>query len=169
MKKLLVVFMIVNCTNSLYSQDKTMSAKPVFFSIGAELSLPIGSFANLYNFGLGGSAEVNFGVANKTALTLNAGYIHYSYKSSYYYSSAFGHIIPLLGGVEYNFSPSVFGSAQIGISFFSLGSTSAFTYSPGIGFKLNRNFTALLKFTGWSKGGGTSTALGARLAYTFGK
>ena len=151
---------------SAQSQNKTASSGNGF-SLGAELSLPIGTFGDIYSLGFGGSAQGNFSVAHDMALTLYAGYINYSLKQIY--GSGSQGYIPVLGGVEFDFAPNIFGSGQLGLTFYSKGGGSAFTYSPGIGFRLSRNFSALLKYTAQSKGGATSSAVGLRAAYKFGK
>lgn len=136
-------------------------------SLGAELSLPVGTFGDVYSFGIGASGQANFGIGGTAALTLYAGYISYSLKSTY--GSGSQGYIPLLGGVQFGLSPKVFGSAQLGVTNFTKGGGTAFTYSPGIGFMLGRNISALLKYTAQSKNGATSGAVGARVAYIFGK
>lgn len=152
--------------HAVSAQNKT-SSNGSTFSIGAELSLPVGIFADVYSFGIGASGQANFNIAANTALTLNAGYINYSLKSTY--GSGSQGYIPVLGGVELGFSPTVFGSAQLGMTFYTNGGSSAFTFSPGIGLKISRNFSALLKYVGQSKAGSTTNSVGVRAAYTLGK
>lgn len=168
MKKLFLAFAAIILTvASVKAQNKMSSSSNSSFSLGVELSLPVGIFGDVYSFGIGASGQGNFAVAENTALTLYAGYISYSLKSIY--GSGSQGYVPVLGGVELNFSPTVFGSAQLGLTFYTKGGGSAFTYSPGIGFRLSRNFTALLKYVGQSKAGATSSAVGVRAAYIFGK
>ena len=166
MKKVLFVFIGFMCIfNSVYAQDRVSSSN-TSFSIGAELSLPVGVFGDLYSFGIGASGQGNFNIDNDLALTLYAGYINYSLKDIYGNGST-GYI-PVLGGMEYSFSPKLFGSAQLGLTFYSGGGGSAFTYSPGIGIRLSRSINALLKYTAQSKNNATSGAVGIRASYNFG-
>jgi hypothetical protein len=148
------------------AQNKTSSTASSF-SLGAELSLPVGIFGDVYSFGIGASGQANFHIAANTALTLHAGYINYTLKSTY--GSGSQGYVPVLGGVELGFSPTVFGSAQLGLTFFTKGGGSAFTYSPGIGVKITRNFSALLKYVGQTKAGTATSSVGVRVAYTLGK
>ncbi|HUS02402.1 MAG TPA: hypothetical protein VMY77_11780 [Chitinophagaceae bacterium] len=162
MKKLLIAIVAVIITVTSVNAQNNSS-----FSLGAELALPVGLFGDVYSFGYGASGQGNFGIGTNAAITAYAGYINYSLKSTYG-SGSQGHI-PVLGGVEFGFSPAVFGSAQLGLTFYTKGGGSAFTYSPGIGFRLSKNFSALLKYVGQSKAGATSSAVGLRVAYAFGK
>lgn len=164
MKKLFLAFAAVLIISSINAQNKVASSNNTF-SLGAELSLPVGTFGSVYSFGIGASGQGNFAVADNTALTLYLGYINYSLKSTY--GSGSQGYVPLLGGVEVDFSPTVFGSGQLGLTFYTKGGGSAFTYSPGIGFRLSKNFTALLKYVGQSKAGYTSSSVGLRAAYVF--
>lgn len=135
------------------------------FSIGVEPSIPVGKFGDISSFGIGGSAQAEFKPANNYGLTLNAGYISYTYKASA--GGGSGGFIPVLAGVKYTFSPKVYGHAQLGASFPSSGGTTSFTYSPGIGFQLSKEIDALIKYTGMSSAGYTYGSLGLRLAYNF--
>ncbi len=149
------------------SAQKSAGTSNTTFSLGVELALPVGVFGDLYSFGIGASGQGNFKIDNDLALTAYAGYINYSLKDTYG-NGSIGYI-PVLGGIEYDFSPKVFASAQLGLTFYSGGGGgSAFTYSPGIGLRLSRSITALLKYTAQSKNEATSGAIGLRAAYNFG-
>ena len=84
-------------------------------------------------------------------------------------------LIPVLAGIKYSFTPQVYASAQLGVSFSTeKDGGSNFTYAPGIGYKFSENFDILAKYTGYSVkssgSGSKSTSLntgGIRLAYTF--
>lgn len=162
MKKLFLALTVL-----VFTFSTTHAQSNVNLSLGAELSLPVGTFGDVYSFGIGASGQANFGIGGNTALTLYAGYLSYSLKSAY--GSGSQGYIPLLGGVQFGLSSKVFGSAQLGVTNFTKGGGTAFTYSPGIGVMLSRNISALLKYTAQSKNGATSGAVGARLAYIFGK
>jgi hypothetical protein len=164
MKKLFLAIVGIIFILHTAAQDKVSSSN-TSFSLGAELSLPVGTFGDIYSFGFGASGQGNFAIADDAAITLYAGYINYSLKSTYGSGSA-GYL-PVLGGVEFGFSPQIYASAQLGLTFYTKGGGSAFTYAPGIGFKISNNISALLKYTAQSKGGATSGAVGARLAYIF--
>lgn len=164
MKKVLIAMTLVTIiTCSVRAQSKSGS-NPNIFSIGAELSLPVGTFGNVYSFGIGGSVQLEHKISSDAGLTINAGYIYYSVKSAY--GSGGSGLIPLMAGVKYYFTPMVYGHAQLGAAFSTAtGGGTSFVYSPGIGFILGRNFDALIKFVGFSTSGSTSNTVGLRVAY----
>jgi hypothetical protein len=172
MKKLLLASIIVLTFASVNAQDKGMSSVGgIQFSIGVEPSLPIGDFADFYNFGIGGSLQGEYKASSDLGITLNAGYLTYSAKTfNGFKPDAYG-IVPVMAGFKYYFSPKVYGHGQLGVSIgTSSGATSNFTYSPGIGFYISNNVDLLLKYVGISGSGGASlNSIGARLAYNFGK
>ena len=162
--------------------SKPMSSKAYRFSIGAEPSIPLGSFKDRYKFGFGGSAEGIYQVDPALGITLNAGLIHYSGKdysynvgpSVYTVTGQSQTVIPIMAGIRYSFTPMFYGSAQLGTGIFTKDknnsastSSSAFAYAPGIGYKFTDNFDAELKYQAYSKNSVTNSALGLRLAYTF--
>ena len=177
MKKVLL-FVAVIAISAAVNAQKTSSANPTVFSLGVEGSVPSGTFHSPlgYNFGIGGSAQVDHKISTDAAITLNVGYINYSNPNSnpkYHFS-----VIPVLGGVKYWFSPKVYGSAQLGAAFNSTKisnssnttySSTGFAYSPGIGFNVTKGLDLLVKYFGNSAGGATLNSFGARLAYTFGQ
>lgn len=166
-KRFLILSLILVSIIALNAQSKKVRSTNNIFSLGAEISLPTGLFNDVYKFGLGASAQGGFPVSAKTFLTLNSGYISYLFKNNYGGGSE--GFIPVLGGVEYNFSQIIFGSAQAGFTFYTAGGGQAFTYSPGVGFRLNKRFAALIKYTSKIKNALSSNAVGVRLSYNCGK
>ncbi len=170
MKKLFFITALTAVSFAGNAQNETN--KPLKFSIGLEAALPLGDFGDVSSFGIGGSAQADYSVAEKLALTLNAGYISFSGKSytiagTTYKASATG-FIPVLAGFKYDLTPQLYGSAQLGVTFSDQsGGGSIFTYAPGLGYKFTENFDALLKYTGYSDKGGTLNTVGLRIAYTF--
>lgn len=171
MKKLF--FIAAFTAISFLGQAQDDASNPLKFSIGVEAALPLGTFGDAYSFGIGGSVQGDYSIAESLDLTLNAGYISFSGKTeqigggiSFKYPTI-GYI-PVLAGIKYHFSEQLYGSAQLGATFTDQkGSGSAFTYAPGIGFKFTPNVDALLKYTGYSSDGSSSNTIGLRLAYTF--
>ena len=170
MKKLILAFIVTFGVISLNAQ----STGPTMFSIGVEGSVPVGIFHTLgYNFGIGGSVQVEHKISSNTGLTLNIGYITYSNNSTtptYHFN-----VIPLMGGVKYWFSPKVYIHGQLGAAFNSVGysgsnsaTSTGFAYSPGIGFLISNNLDLLIKYFGNSVSGGSFNSFGARLALSFG-
>jgi opacity protein-like surface antigen len=186
MKKLFLAFAVMTITSTAVNAQKTSMANPTTFSIGVEASVPIGIFHDAgYNFGIGGSAQVEHKVSTDMGLTLNAGYLYYSNKNTIPYKYHFS-VIPVLAGVKYWFSPKVYVHGQLGAAFNSTKvnnnstnqtiTSTGFAYSPGVGFMISNNIDLLIKYFGNSVGkdsnsgiaGGTFNSFGARLAYNFG-
>lgn len=166
MKKLFFISALTAVSFAGNAQNQT--GKPLKFSIGLEAALPLGTFADDFSFGIGGSAQADYSVAEKLALTLNAGYISFSGKTISGYKTPSIGLIPVLAGFKYDLTPQLYGSAQLGVTFSDQkGAGSIFTYAPGLGYKFTENFDALLKYTGYSDKGGTSSTVGLRIAYTF--
>lgn len=168
MKKLILVLAVIVTAVSVNAQTKATR-----FSIGVEAAVPMGTFHDAgYNFGIGGSAQVEHNVASNLGLTLNAGYIAFSNTVSgvkFHFNE-----LPVLAGVKYWFSPKVYAHGQLGAVFNSVSysgsssnSSTGFGYSPGVGFLISNNIDVLIKYMGNSVSGGTYGDLGARVAISF--
>ncbi len=174
MKKVLLSVAIVAAAFGASAQKN--DASKLKFSVGVEAAAPIGDFGDASSFGIGGSVQGDYWVAPELAITLNAGYINFIGKDQKFAvpggtitvkGADFG-LIPVLAGIKYNFTPQLYGSAQIGAAFSteSNGGT-LLNYAPGVGYKFSDHVDALLKYTGYSKDSHTSSAVGVRVAYTF--
>jgi hypothetical protein len=158
MKRLFFVLAIT----TIVGTSANAQSKPAI-SIGVDAGIPTTSG---YSFVIGGSLQGDFKVADELALTLSAGYKSWQIKKDFGGGSA--GLIPVLGGVKYYFTPIVYGSGQLGISFSTeSGGGSAFTYAPGVGFKVSKNFDILAKYTGMSSNGINTDEVGVRAAYAF--
>jgi hypothetical protein len=162
MKRL--IFIVAISTIATISAKAQNSSKPTTISIGVDAGIPT---KKAYSFVIGGSLQGDFKVAPELALTLSAGYKSWQVKDDFGGGSV--GLVPVLGGIKYYFTPIVYGSGQLGISFSTeSGGGSNFTYAPGIGFKVSDNFDILAKYTGMAaKGGGSIDEVGVRLAYAF--
>jgi hypothetical protein len=184
MKKLLMSAAIIVLAVGVNAQKGSDDVKKVKFSAGLEAALPLGDFGKAYSFGIGATAQVDYNVAENLDLTGNVGYISFSGKTISTPAVTVGGTvifpatnvkvpsvgyIPVLVGAKYLFSENIYGSAQLGVTIASAkgSSSSVFTYAPGIGYKISDNLDALLKYTGYSQNGGSSSTIGVRVAYTF--
>lgn len=182
MKKLFLSLAVIAATLGANAQTKATSS-PIKVSLGVDAVAPFGDFAKSSKFGLGGSLQGDYNVDPTLAITLSAGYINFFGKdytvsvpgtgNVTYKSANFG-LIPVLAGIKYSFTPQVYASGQLGVSFSTeKDGGSNFTYAPGIGYKFSDNVDILAKYTGYSvknSGNGKSSSLntaGIRLAYTF--
>jgi opacity protein-like surface antigen len=187
MKKLFFIAALAATSFAVQAQD---AAQPIKFSLGAEFALPVGDFINsgggklsdLYSFGIGGSVQGTYAASESLGLTLNVGFLSYLPKEVLGEKLPSFNVIPILAGFEYNLTPQVFASAQLGYSIYGgkfLSDDDAtmggFTYAPGIGYRFTENLSALLKYQGASvtakQGGdkekGNIGQIGLRVAYTF--
>lgn len=186
MKKLMLSLAVITAAIGANAQSSKETMKPFQFSVGLEAALPLGDFGDGYSFGIGGSVQGDYNVASDLAITANVGYISYSGKTVSFPAIVVGGvtvfpaqsyknptigIIPLLAGIKYSFTPTFYGSAQIGAAIFTAsgggGNETTLAYAPGIGYKFTPNFDALLKYNGYSKNGTTNSSVGLRVAYTF--
>jgi hypothetical protein len=145
-KLFLTAFIFTLCVGLANAQKEIKRSSGNTFSLGVESFLPIGLFGQVYSYGVGASAQENFSIDKNLALTIYAAYLNYSLKSTY--GGGSDGYIPVLGGAEINLSSLLYASARVGITFRTQGLGNAFTFSPGVGFKISRNFTALLKYVG---------------------
>jgi len=171
MKKLIFGSFLLCVSFIAKSQDN--GSGDLKFSTGAELALPMGSFGDAYGLGLGASAQADYYVSDKVSLNLNAGYITYQGKTvdlgilgSVKYPSF--NVIPVMAGARYSITENFYGSAQVGLSFWSIDGAngSDFTFAPGIGYKFSK-IDVQLKYNSIGTEGGSSDNLGLRVGYTF--
>lgn len=169
MKKIFLALGVILFTAfSVKAQMKISAENPLRLSVGGEASLPIGKFNQAgYNFGVGGSLQVEYKRFSEFGLIMNAGFITYSQKSGLggqNYSA-----VPVMAGFKYYFIPGSYAQLQIGAAFrTTYGGGTNFVYSPGVGFMVTKKIDALIKLTGLT-GNLTYNSLGLRLAYNFGK
>ena len=190
MKKLLFVVAFAAAGMSVKAQDE--DSKPLKFSIGADVALPVGDFiesgagkfSDYYSLGLGGSVQAAYALDTDLALTFSVGYMSYMAKETDGFKPESLGVIPVQAGIEYNFTPQFFASAQLGYNIYtgkllsdSDAKMSGFSYAPGIGYRFTPNFSAQLRYQGASvkikpDGGGDSESgnlsqIGLRVAYSF--
>lgn len=163
MKKIILAASILAIAFTANAQ----TGKNLTFSLGGELGSATGNLNTTYSIAAGVTAQADIALDKDAAITFNAGIIQLIGKkiknTNFKYRSIA--TIPLLVGVKYNFTPIVYGSAQLGTTVFTnSGGGSKFTYIPGIGFRLDKNIDLLVKYTGLSDAGGI---FGARVAYVF--
>ena len=169
MKTIYTFVFLVLITGSLYAQKNQGITNPFTLSVGPEIQVPVGFFANYHSVGFGATAQGEYRVSQNFGLTLNAGFLLFPVKSTSTGSTTY---LPVLGGVKYWLSDKSYIHGQLGIALPTTpGGQGNFTYSPGIGFQLSRSIDALIKFVGISSNDASSNGLGntvgLRLAYSF--
>lgn len=147
----------------------SVNAQKTTFSLAANAGVGITQY---YGLTAGADLQADIHATTGLKITVSAGYENFAYKVPVTGGNRTGHLsyIPLLAGTKFNLGGKAYGHAQLGYSISTVsGGTGAFTYAPSIGFMLSPNFDVSAKYLGLSFGGGTLSAIVARLAYTFGK
>jgi hypothetical protein len=141
------------------------SEKSLKIGIGAMAGLPMGDMSKAADLAYGADLQAEYAVNSKGAFILSVGYLDFVRKTGYTGKG----VIPILAGAKFNISEKLYGSAQAGISLSTVsGAGSAFTYAPGIGYKVSDKFDLLLKYQSMSlKGGGSISVLGLRAGISF--
>ena len=169
MKKLLLVVVVaLFAVASTKAQKETGVGRPSL-SIGLEGALPLGDFKEAYNFGIGGTVKGALPVATDLDITLSAGYITFSGKTFGEFKAPAFNTIPIKAGVRYRFASGPYVEPQLGYTSASVkggGSTGAFTYAANVGYLFSPALDLGVRYEAMSKGG-TTSFLGARLAYSF--
>ncbi len=107
-------------------------------SIGPEVDLPVGTFADAYKVGFGGTIKGLYGIGSGGQITLTTGYIAFNGKSGLYADQKFN-IIPILAGYRQNFK-SLYVEPQLGAASYKTKVTgfseseTRFTYGVGVGY-----------------------------------
>ena len=112
MKSLLKVLLITLSFVSISNAQNDMA-----IGAGLVVSLPMGSFGDVANMGIGGTAAFELKFAPQMTGVGQIGYISYATDSDAFSFSS----VPLLVGVKYFFVPgsSFYGIGQLGLNFFS--------------------------------------------------
>ena len=188
MKKLFFSAALVAASFITFAQD---DAKALKFGVGLDVAMPMGKFGkdtdvkfgDYYSLGIGASVQGIYSLDEQLGLTLSLGYMSYMPKSIAGEKLPSFSAIPVLAGIEYNFTEQVFASAQIGYTIYGGKLLSdddvkaaGLSYAPGIGFRFAENFSALLKYQGTSATfksdgvkvtGNNISQIGLRVAYNF--
>jgi hypothetical protein len=170
MKKTLFFLALAFTALQMQAQKKNSDSK-ISFNVGGELALATGNLKSAYSIGLGATAQLEYQYDEKMQFTINSGILQYVGRkivtilpNSPALKNRNTAVVPVLGGVKYNFASNFYGAAELGVSIFS-GSNALgtkLTYIPGLGFKANDKFDILLKYTGYANAGG---AFGVRVSY----
>jgi len=159
---------------TLVATAQPKDEKPFKIGAGAMIGLPMGDYSDVASLAFGVDVMGEYAIDPSFGLTLSIGYIDFVKKSDYKdMEDELGvkfklGMIPVLAGAKYYFSDQLYGSAQIGLSFGTAdGAGSAFTFAPGVGYKISDNFDLLLKYQSASKDGSSMSFLGLRAGLSF--
>jgi hypothetical protein len=99
-----------------------LSAQTKQFSLGVDLALPLGDFANEYSFGVGPTAVFELPLGDKLAVTLHAGYNILLVQSDFSEVLESASLLPIQAGVKYFFQEpqkGIYVHAQVGTHLFT--------------------------------------------------
>jgi hypothetical protein len=143
------------------------------FGIGLEGLAPVGDLHQGSNFGIGGTARLQYGLADNLALTLTSGYYNFFAKS---YDLPGGGsikgddlgIVPVKLGIKAFVSQNVYLGAEVGAGFETIenGNTKLIA-SPGIGWA-NQSWDIGARYENFSGQNNSYGTIGLRIAYGFG-
>jgi hypothetical protein len=151
---------------ALYVNAQINNEKSFKIGAGVMVGLPFSDVSSYTNLAYGFDVLGEYAVAPLFGLTLSAGYVDFIKKSGY--AGFKTGLIPILFGGKYYFSDMLYGSAQVGLSLSTQSEAgSAFTFAPGIGYKISKNIDLLIKYQSASSDGGTSAFLGVRAGLSF--
>lgn len=143
------------------------------FGIGLEGLAPVGNLHDVSNIGIGGTARLQYGIADNLALTLTSGYYNFFAKTvnipgiGDVKGDNIG-IIPLKAGIKAFVSQNVYLGAEVGAGFEtrSNGDTKLIA-SPGIGWA-NKSWDIGARYENFSGQSNNYGTVGLRIAYGFG-
>jgi hypothetical protein len=160
--KLLLLFVLFVLAVSVNAQNK--DEKTFKFGAGALIGLPMGDYNDVASLAYGIDLMGEYAVAPNIAINLSAGFLDWALKNGYSGNSS---SIPVLLGGKYSFSDKLYGSLQAGITYQTESGGSAFTFAPGIGYKISKKFDLLLKYQSAVANSIDMSFLGLRAIYTF--
>jgi hypothetical protein len=155
----------VNAQTSTSSPD----SKGWRFGIGAEALAPVGDLHDFSNFGLGGTARLQYDVKSNISFTLTSGYYNFFAKDQAGVTNAPDQgIVPVKLGIKAFFAPKWYFGAEAGAGFETkYAKDTKLILAPGIGFAGDSGWDIGLRYEHFSgQGNGYGTA-GLRVAYAF--
>jgi hypothetical protein len=150
--------------------------------VGLELGRPIGNAHDISNFELGGTARLQYGLNNSTALTLTSGYYNMfgkSYQPLYLTPGGFVTgdgkvkyhdlgIIPVKLGIKSFLAHRLYFGAEAGAGFETISNgNTKLILSPTIGYA-TKVIDLGLRYEGFFGQGNNYGLIGLRVAYGFG-
>ena len=165
MKTKLLILLVIGFLSLSVDAQVENNYKSYKFGVGAMIFIPIGQFSQVDSGAFGFDLQGEYWTNPMLCFTLSTGYQEWvkEYSSLNNWSS-----IPVLGGIKYYFSKTMFVSGKAGLSFYTQnGKGSAFTFAPGLGFKITKRIDLLLLYQSAIKNGDKVEILGARAGFTF--
>ncbi len=170
MKKIFFIVIFYIHPILLFSQsDNLKTSRRLVFNVGIENLLPIGNFAQFYNYGLGISAEVEYKLSPDFSFTFDPGVINYFYNTKSVNVTGSTSYLTLLGGGRYYFPYKIFIDGQIGLAekIDKEQKEKALAFGGSAGIYLNKKITAEFKYIKIKSITSAPETIGLRIGYTF--
>lgn len=157
--------------SNTYAQSKPGESK---LGLGLDLGIPVGSYKNVADYGIGISVLYQKPVAENLNITGNVGYMRFHGPAVYNSINYKEGYVPIKAGARYFVVPGIYSAAELGIAISTAngyGSGTAFAYAPRVGteFKISDSGTIDigLSYESWTRSGGTRSFGGIRVGYNF--
>lgn len=148
---------------------QTTPASALRFGIGLEAGIPTGNIKDYSKFELGGTARLQYGLANNLALTLTSGYYNLFATSDYkdIGGKSIG-IVPVKIGIKAFFADNLYFSAEGGAGFETkYDKNTKLLLSPGLGYA-SKSWDVGVRYENLSGQSDNYGLVGLRIAYGFG-
>jgi hypothetical protein len=170
---------------------QTVPKNALRFGVGVEGLLPVsGQLKDISNVGLGGTARLQYGVANNLALTLTSGYYNYFGKENTYETFSgttvtrvtqkavdFG-MVPIKAGIKAFVSDGFYVGGEVGAGFETKdayrgatgelnGKATKLILAPGLGYA-SKSWDVGARYENFSGQDNNYGIVGLRVAYGFG-
>jgi hypothetical protein len=153
---------------SIYKKKTSKDSKDVFrLGLGLEGAYPTKNFSN---FELGGTARLQYDLANNLSLTLTSGYYHFFAKNNTFQNGYHSDLsmVPVKVGLKSFFAPNFYLSGEAGAGFeLNHAKETKLILSPGIGFASNSGVDLGLRYENFSGNNSNYGIIGLRVAYGF--
>lgn len=172
MKKLLILTALIWLTS--LSLTMAQSKGDPKLGIGLDFSIPLGSTADVVNYGTGASLLYQQPLAEQLRFSVSAGYIKFNGKEVFVGIKYREGYIPIKAGLKYFVTENIYGSAEAGVALSTAngsGTGTAFAYAPGVGAEFplgdRSSLDFGLRYEGWARSNGTRSFAALRAGFNF--
>ena len=174
MNRILSIILFFCIAHTAVGQNHPMPVRPKA-SIGGEIAIPTGIFADLFSIGIGGSGKLEVPITAAFYATATAGFTSFYTRNSRLGGSINDNnrsYVPLKLGGKYYLSEFVYGEAEAGVSVgIQEDSRNSFAWGPGFGIAYPINDKSAVdvgvRYEKWSRHGTNLNQVGLRIAYQF--
>ena len=158
---------------TITKRKASKDSKSIFrLGLGLEGAYPTKNFSN---FELGGTARLQYDLANNLSLTLTSGFYHFFVENDKVFYTDKGvaynndlNMIPVKVGLKSFFAPNFYLSGEAGAGFeLNNAQETKLILSPGIGYAGNKGLDVGLRYENFSGNHNNYGLIGLRVAYGF--